>query len=153
MGGQNTLIPSESDTLKSKKSPSDYSIFGEKQSAENGTSVAVGEITHDYEEVINAQSIEATSAEDIPKWFMKRVCVQIVKSKSNGVIKEINNSNVIVELEDKTILKVHVGELIMNTPKEHDTVLVTGGGDVGVEGELVCIDGEDAILKDSNEEI
>ncbi len=28
-------------------------------------------------------------------------------------------------------------------------VLVTGGEGVGVEGELVCIDGDDAILKDT----
>jgi len=39
----------------------------------------------------------------------------------------------------------------MATPKEHDTVLVTGGADVGVEGELVCIDGDDAILRDADE--
>lgn len=38
----------------------------------------------------------------------------------------------------------------MVAPIEHDTVLVTGGADVGVEGELVCIDGTDAILKDPN---
>jgi len=149
---RNTWIPLESDRPKFNKSPSDSIIFSEEQSAENATSVAVDEISHDYEEVINAQSIEATSGQDIPKWFMERVCVQIEKSKSNGVIQEINNSNATVQLEDKTLLKVHVGELMMNTPKEHDTVLVTGGGDVGVEGELVCIDGEDAILKDSNEE-
>ena len=31
-------------------------------------------------------------------------------------------------------------------------VLVIGGADVGVEGELICIDGSDAILKDSNED-
>jgi transcription elongation factor SPT5 len=30
--------------------------------------------------------------------------------------------------------------------------LVIGGADVGVEGELVCIDGSDAILTDSNED-
>jgi transcription elongation factor SPT5 len=149
---RNTWIPLENDRPKFNKSPSDSIIFSEEQSAENATSVAVDEISHDYEEVINAQSIEATSGQDIPKWFMERVCVQIEKSKSNGVIQEINNSNATVQLEDKTLLKVHVGDLIMNTPKEHDTVLVTGGGDVGVEGELVCIDGEDAILKDSNEE-
>jgi transcription elongation factor SPT5 len=28
---------------------------------------------------------------------------------------------------------------------------VTGGADVGFEGEIVCIDGSDAILKESNE--
>jgi len=43
----------------------------------------------------------------------------------------------------------------MIPPKEHDMVpvtgdmvRVTGGADVGVKGELVCIDGTDAILKD-----
>ena len=36
-------------------------------------------------------------------------------------------------------------------PQEHDMVIVTRGGDVGVEGELVCIDGTDAILKDPNQ--
>jgi hypothetical protein len=36
--------------------------------------------------------------------------------------------------------------------QERDLVLVIGGAeDVGVEGELVCIDGADAILKESNE--
>ena len=57
-----------------------------------------------------------------------------------------------VELEDKTTKTVRVGEVSMIPPKEHDMVLVTGGADVGVEGELVCIDGTDAILKDSNED-
>ena len=30
-------------------------------------------------------------------------------------------------------------------------VLVVGGPDVGVEGELVCIEGSDAIVKETNE--
>jgi hypothetical protein len=30
----------------------------------------------------------------------------------------------------------------MVTPKEHDTVLVTGGNEIGLEGTLVCVDGE-----------
>jgi len=37
----------------------------------------------------------------------------------------------------------------MVPPEEHDMVLVTGGAGVGFEGELVCIDRDDAILKDA----
>ena len=56
-----------------------------------------------------------------------------------------------VELEDNSTQTVRNGEVTMVPPQEHDMVLVTGGADVGVEGELVCIDGTDAILKESNE--
>ena len=56
-----------------------------------------------------------------------------------------------VELEDKSTLTVQHGEVTMVPPREHDQVLVIGGADVGVEGELVCIDGTDAILKESSE--
>jgi hypothetical protein len=38
----------------------------------------------------------------------------------------------------------------MVPPEEHDMVLVTGGAG-GFEGELVCIDRDDAILKDTTE--
>lgn len=87
-------------------------------------------------------------------WFMERVCV-LLKQNNNAeaVIKEINgDGTALVELEDKSTMTVRGGEVSMVPPKEHDMVLVTGGADVGVEGELVCIDGTDAILKDSNED-
>lgn len=43
-------------------------------------------------------------------------------------------------------------ELLIVTPQEHDIVRVIGGSDnVGLEGELVCIDGTDAIVKEHNE--
>lgn len=90
--------------------------------------------------------------EETPVWFMERVCVQIKGQSANAVIKEINNKTATVELEDKTSKSLRVNELSMLAPKEHDMVLVTGGADVGVEGELVCIDGTDAILKDANED-
>jgi hypothetical protein len=32
----------------------------------------------------------------------------------------------------------------MIPPKEHDTVLVTGGNEIGLEGSLVCVDGTGA---------
>ena len=49
-------------------------------------------------------------------------------------------------------ITVRVDDVSRVQPVEKDTVLVIGGADVGVEGELVCIDGTDAILKDPNED-
>lgn len=86
-------------------------------------------------------------------WFMERVCVELKSDGASAVIKEISHDKTAtVELEDKSQKKVRAGDVSMVPPKEHDMVLVTGGADVGVEGELVCIDGTDAILKDSNED-
>jgi transcription elongation factor SPT5 len=85
-------------------------------------------------------------------WFMERVCVSLKSDGASAVIKEISDKLATVELEDKSTKQVRVGDVSMIPPKEHDMVLVTGGADVGVEGELVCIDGTDAILKDSNED-
>jgi len=85
-----------------------------------------------------------------PVWFMERVCIQLKRNEKTAVIKDITHNNAVVELEDKTSQTVSFGECTMVSPKEHDTVLVTGGADVGVEGELVCIDGTDAILRDPN---
>ncbi len=98
--------------------------------------------------------IDPSSAE-AAVWFMERVCVQLNRGGDSlaGVIKEINSDNsAIVELADKSTVIVRSGDVSLIPPKEHDMVLVTGGADVGVEGELVCIDGSDAILKDSNED-
>lgn len=92
-------------------------------------------------------------AAETPVWFMERVCVQLKSNENPAVIKEVtSDSTALVELEDKSSKTVHVGDVSMIPPKEHDMVLVTGGADVGVEGELVCIDGTDAILKDANED-
>ena len=81
------------------------------------------------------------------------MCVQLKSDNRNAVIKEINaDKTAVVELEDKSTQTVRVDEVARVNPKEKDMVLVIGGADVGVEGELVCIDGTDAILKDSNED-
>ena len=70
-----------------------------------------------------------------------------------AVIKEINaDKTALVELDDGSTKLVRVDDVSRVEPKEKDIVLVIGGADVGVEGELVCIDGTDAILKGSNEE-
>jgi len=101
------------------------------------------------------QTLETTDgdATETPVWFMERVCVQLKSTDVAAVIKEVtSDSTALVQLEDKTTKDVRVGEVFMIPPKEHDKVLVTGGAEVGVEGELVCIDGTDAILKDSNED-
>ena len=94
----------------------------------------------------------AADGEEAPVWFIERVCVELKKNKATAVIKETNNNVAVVELEDKTSISIHAGDCTMVAPKEHDTVVVTGGADVGVEGELICIDGPDAILKDSTNE-
>ena len=94
----------------------------------------------------------AADGEEAPVWFMERVCVTLRNGGVPGVIREINNNIARVECEDNSSNAVPPSDVIMVAPKEHDIVLVTGGADVGVEGELVCIDGTDAILKDPNEE-
>lgn len=83
-----------------------------------------------------------------PVWFMERVCIQLKKNDKFAVIKEVQNNTALVELEDKTSIRISSAECEMVPPKEHDSVLVTGGAEIGVEGDLVCIDGTDAILKD-----
>ena len=92
-------------------------------------------------------------AEERPVWFMERVSVLIKSSQQQGVIKEIKGDNsALIELEDKSTQTVTVSDLAMVPPSEHDTVLVTGGNEVGLEGTLVCIDGTDGILKDANDD-
>merc|ERR1712071_82811 len=91
------------------------------------------------------------SSGEIPVWFMERVCVAIKSGGGEGTIREIQGNMATVNVNDTT-KEYKPSELTLIQPKEHDTVLVTGGADVGVEGELVCIDGTDAILKDSSED-
>lgn len=108
-----------------------------------------GEVSATVDGGIDPSSAEAAV------WFMERVCVQLNRGGDSlaGVIKEINSDNsAVVELADKSTITVRSADVSLIPPKEHDMVLVTGGADVGVEGELVCIDGSDAILKDSNED-
>jgi transcription elongation factor SPT5 len=94
----------------------------------------------------------AADGEEAPVWFMERVCVTMKNGGAFGVVKEINDNIARVDCEDGTKSQLSSFGVIMVAPKGHDVVLVTGGADVGVEGELVCIDGTDAILKDSNED-
>ena len=101
---------------------------------------------------IDSNAIGAADDEVAPVWFMERVCIQLKKNSANAVIKEINGNTAVIELEDHTSMTVGASDVSMVAPKEHDAVLVIGGVDVGFEGELACIDGSDAILKDVNED-
>jgi transcription elongation factor SPT5 len=86
---------------------------------------------------------DVTDADETPVWFMERVCVQMKSNEQPAVIKDINaDKSAVIELGDKSTQTVRVGQLSMVTPKEHDTVLVTGGNEIGLEGTLVCVDGE-----------
>ena len=134
----NTWAPS---TEKMEPSADSGSRFGAAASAVSGAK---------REEP--STKMETHDGEEAPVWFMERVCVQ-VKGDQTAVIKEINaDKTAIVELENKTTQTVRVDDVSRVQPVEKDTVLVIGGADVGVEGELVCIDGTDAILKDPNED-
>ena len=104
------------------------------------------------QELDAGDGIAADDGDESAIWFMERVCVQVKATSRAAVIKEINGKTAVIEYDDNTTDSVRVGEVSMVPPVEHNTVLVTGGADVGVEGELVCIDGSDAILKDANED-
>ena len=94
------------------------------------------------------------SSAETAVWFMERVVVELIRNGSVGTIKEVNSDNSAkVELDDgQSLLIQGAKEVRPVPPKEHDKVLVTGDTEVGVEGELVCIDGTEAIIKDGNEE-
>jgi len=96
---------------------------------------------------------DLTDTDEIPTWFMERVCVQLKGQEKAAVIKVINpDKSALIEFDDKTTTSARARDLSMVPPKEHDTVRVTGGNEYGLEGSLVCVDGSDAILKDSNDE-
>ncbi|GKY96016.1 hypothetical protein MPSEU_000562100 [Mayamaea pseudoterrestris] len=97
--------------------------------------------------------MEDMDNDETPAWFMERVCVSLKSDETQAVIKEINtDKTALIELDDKSIKTVRVSDLTFVLPKEHDTVLVIGGNEIGLEGSLVCVDGSDAILKDANDE-
>jgi transcription elongation factor SPT5 len=106
-----------------------------------------------HEQPSAAMETHMGDGEETAVWFMERVCVQFKSDSRNAVIKEINaDKTATVELEGGSTETVRVDDVSRIEPKEKDQVLVIGGADVGVEGELVCIDGSDAILKDPNED-
>lgn len=137
------------------------STAAEKQEENSGDAVqpkqepnaSAGQVAVKREQARSEMETADGDVAETPVWFMERVCVQLKSNDVPAVIKEVtSDSTALVQLEDSSTKSVRVGEVSMVAPKEHDKVLVTGGAEVGVEGELVCIDGTDAILKDSNED-
>jgi transcription elongation factor SPT5 len=127
-----------------KQEPSDDS---------NDVAPAAASVAIKREQPSSTMETHAGDGEETAVWFMDRVCVQIKNDDRPAVIKEINpDKTALVVLEDSTTKTVRFNEVSRIQPKEKDMVLVIGGADVGVEGELICIDGSDAILKDSNED-
>lgn len=106
-----------------------------------------------HEQASSEMETHVADGDDTAVWFMERVCVQVNSDERPAVIREINSDKTaVVTLEDGSTATVRFDEVSRIQPKEKDMVLVISGADVGVEGELVCIDGSDAILKDSNED-
>lgn len=117
------------------------------------SSAAASTVAVKREQPSSTMETHEADAGETAVWFMERVCVQLKSTDQPAIIKEISaDKTALVELEDKTTQSVRVDDVSRVEPKEKDMVLVIGGADVGVEGELVCIDGTDAILKDSNED-
>ena len=86
---------------------------------------------------------EMAEDEESPVWFMERVCVKLKSNDKPALIKEINaDKSAVVELEDKSTTTVRASDVTMVPPKEHDTVLVAGGTEIGLEGTMVCVDGK-----------
>jgi len=142
-----TWAPTTTESEK-KEENGDQTSTAAQDTAVSGAGTQIKRETTDME------AEDMGDADETAVWFMERVCVQLKNENAAAVIKEINSDKTaVVEMEaDKSTKVVRVGEVSMVPPKEHDMVLVTGGADVGVEGELVCVDGTDAILKDASEE-
>mmetsp|Transcript_22402 Transcript_22402/g.42543 ORF Transcript_22402/g.42543 Transcript_22402/m.42543 type:complete len:356 (+) Transcript_22402:75-1142(+) len=121
----------ESGAVKDENKPSTATIKQEHQ----------GEMETDLAETV-----------EMPAWFMERVSIEVKSSQKKGVIRQTQNKTAVVEYEDGTTGNVGVNDIGMVAPVEHDTVLVTGGNEIGLEGSLVCIDGTDAILKVANDD-
>jgi transcription elongation factor SPT5 len=114
---------------------------------------AVAPVSVKHEQASSEMEAHVADGDDTAVWFMERVCVQLNSDERPAVIREINSDKTaVVALEDGSTATVRFDEVSRIQPKEKDMVLVISGADVGVEGELVCIDGSDAILKDSNED-
>ena len=137
----------------SSQGASTWAPTTEKTEPEANPAAAAAAPAVKREQPSSAMETHVGDGEETAVWFMERVCVQLNSDDRAAVIKEINaDKSAVVELEDNSVQTVRVDDVSKVQPKEKDMVLVIGGADVGVEGELVCIDGTDAILKDSNED-
>lgn len=98
-------------------------------------------------EITTTMETDVTDMQDAPVWLMERVCVQLTADSKKATIKEINpDKSALVELDDKSTKTVRISDMSMVAPVENDTVLVTGGTEIGLEGLLVCVDGTFMVL-------
>ena len=124
-----------------------------EQADDSNQAAASSSVAVKHEQPSAAMETHMGDGEETAVWFMERVCVQLKRDSRTAVIKEINaDKTATVEVEGGSTETIRVDDVSRIEPKEKDHVLVIGGADVGVEGELVCIDGSDAILKDPNED-
>ena len=119
---------------------------GVKEESKTSTAAVKAEHQGEMDADLLAETVE------MPAWFMERVSIEVKSSQKKGVIRQTQNKTAVVEYEDGTTGNIGVNDLGMVAPVEHDTVLVTGGNEIGLEGSLVCIDGTDAILKVANDD-
>lgn len=92
----------------------------------------------------------------VAPWFREGVCVKVLDDESgwyeSGVIKEIISDTSATVDFGESMKCMPLGDMEIIQPRVYDRVLVACGSEAGMEGELVYVDGTDAIIKDSNEE-
>lgn len=148
-----TIFGDENDGWGATNTQSDWGAPSATKTEENGikeeSKPAVLGVKQEHQGEMDADLAETV---EMPAWFMERVCVEVKSSQKKGVIRHTQSKTATIEYEDSTTGNVSVDDLGMVAPVEHDTVLVTGGNEIGLEGSLVCIDGTDAILKVANDD-
>ena len=98
-------------------------------------------------EMTTTMEPDVADMQETPSWFMERVCVLLMADSKKATIKEINpDKTALVELEDKSTKTVRISDISMVAPVENDTVLVSGGTEIGLEGLLVCVDGKSTLV-------
>ena len=122
-----------------------------------GTAVNDGFLlTDDWSDSISRGEIIYGDTKKAPSWLIQGVCVELKHNKAQAVIKEVHRGSCAVVEEEvecgKSTLTVHSGDISLVKPREHDAVIsiATKGYQEGVEGWLVAIDREDAIVKEAD---
>lgn len=153
--GSTTNFGDENDGWGATNTQSDWGAPTATKKEDNGGSVkeentsAFSSVKQEHHGEMDNDLAETV---EMPAWFMERVNVEVKSTSRKGVIKQTQSKTATVEFEDGSSGNVGVGDLAMVAPVEHDSVLVTGGNEIGLEGSLVCIDGTDAILKVANDD-
>ena len=84
-------------------------------------------------------------------WLMERVHVTLISGET-GIVENYNRRGMTasIRLPGGDLVTKHTQDITSAVvPVANDKVLVVSGNETGAEGALVCIDGTDAIFKDS----